>query len=104
MKHDTKVVAELYLHVGNSGVNFSVRDRGYGPEVAVRTSAFGNLIHEFAVMTDKKSLRALGEMLVKASGADFTQEYVHKARPVDAMGPGDAGLREPPMKEVGSGT
>lgn len=71
---------KVYLHVGNSGVTFSVVDRGDGPEVKISSSAFGNLISEFAVKTDVQSLAELAKMFEKAANYDgYSRNYCQRA-------------------------
>ena len=80
-----KKIGEVYCHVGNSGANFSVIDEGFGPTILVETSSFGNLQTSFKLLTDRASMRAIGEMLISASNrtADYSADYCHKARLID---------------------
>lgn len=88
-------VAGVYLHVGNSGATFSVRDEGCGPVVRVESSSFGNLNLDFRVATDCAGLRALRDMLDKALAVqDYSPDYVHVAEYSDP--------NTPPLGEAGS--
>lgn len=71
---------KTYLHVGNSGVTFSVWDSGYGPEIRIESSAFGNIVNTSVVYTNTKSLKKIGEMLIEASQYEYSKEYVHSAK------------------------
>jgi hypothetical protein len=74
------VVAETYLHVGNSGVTFSVEDEGFGPTVKIRTSAFGNLNHETKLLVSKEGLKAVKDVIERAlQYGEFSSDYVHRA-------------------------
>jgi hypothetical protein len=74
-----KTLDSLYLHISNSGVTFKIQDRGYGPVIAILSSAFGNIVNEFHVTTDKEALKALGEMFTKAADLDYSEESCVKA-------------------------
>jgi hypothetical protein len=75
-----KEIGEVYCHVGNSGAHFSVIDDGFGPTILVTSSSFGNLQTSFKLLTDRESLRAIGEMFTKAADRteDYSADYCHK--------------------------
>jgi hypothetical protein len=75
------LIESKYLHVSNSGVTFSVVDNGYGPCLEIRASAFGNLQTTLTVITRKQELKALGEMLIRASEfKGYSEEYCNAAK------------------------
>ena len=74
---EVKEIDSMYFHVSNSGVTFTVQDSGYGPELQISSSAFGNLKLKYQVRLSPKGLKALGEMLVKSSEEDFSETYCH---------------------------
>jgi len=70
---------KLYLHVGNSGVTFSITDR-HGPTIEISSGAFGNIRNTFVVHTNKSDLRRLGEMFLRCSELSYPDPYCHMAR------------------------
>lgn len=86
---------EIYLHVGNSGVNFKITDER-GPTLNIGTSSFGNLVQDLKVFTNREGLFRLGEMLIKAAHGKFeTKEYCHLAEiPHRGGGAGQTGVQE----------
>ena len=87
MKNDEKlsnpVVDSLYLHIGNSGVTFSVTER-MGPTIEIKTSSFGNIDHNLYVYTNTEDMKRLGEMLIKCSEHKFQDKpYCCQARYID---------------------
>lgn len=73
----TEPVSEVYFHLHNGGVTFSVTD-DFGPTLSIRTSHFGNLNHSFTVHTDHRGLLALRDMLDKAiEKTDYGEPYCH---------------------------
>lgn len=74
---------KVYLHISNSGVTFKVFDGEFGPEINIRTASFGNMVNTLVVYTNKKSLKAIGEMFLKASELEYKEPYCHKASIVE---------------------
>jgi len=77
-----KKIGEVYCHVGNSGATFSVIDDGFGPTILVTSASFGNLQTSFKLLTDRESMKAIGEMLINAAtrSEDYSADYCHKGR------------------------
>lgn len=71
-----------YLHLSNSGITFSVCDRGHGPQIEISQSTFGNLQCNLATLTNTDSLKKLGEMFIEASQQNYSKEYIHLAREI----------------------
>lgn len=69
-------------YLSNSGITFSVCDRGYGPQIEISQSTFGNLQCNLATLTNTDSLRKLGEMFIEASQQNYSKEYIHLAREI----------------------
>lgn len=74
-KTEAKVLLSQYLHIGNSGVTFSVLDLGYGPTLRMSSSAGGNMQNEFTLFVRRSNLRALGDMLLAAAELDYSPDY-----------------------------
>ena len=70
---------ELYLHIGNSGVTFSVTNR-MRPTIEIDSGAFGNISHNFVVHTNTNDMKKLGEMLIRCSEMDYDEQYCYQAR------------------------
>lgn len=75
-----KELAEVYLHIGNSGATFKVVDEGKGPQLELTSSAFGNLENKFTLMTDTDGLKAIRDAIDQSLLHQFSEEYCHKAR------------------------
>jgi|SRR5690606_16804625 len=71
-----------YLHLSNSGITFSVCDRGHGPQIEINQSTFGNLQNKTVVCTNKDSLRKIGKMFIEASEQEYSKEYVCIAKDI----------------------
>ncbi|MBD3262630.1 MAG: hypothetical protein GF334_13335 [Candidatus Altiarchaeales archaeon] len=79
-KMKDKELSSAYLHIGNSGVTFSVLDTEFGPCIEVSSSSFGNAQAKIRTYTDAKSLEALGTAIIAASKQKFKgEEYCNKA-------------------------
>lgn len=70
---------ELYGHINNGGVSFSVTNE-YGPTIVVSSSHFGNNEHTHKIYCTKEFLRQLGEMYIKASREDLGGSYTIAVR------------------------
>ncbi len=58
-----------------------VQNVGNGPTVRVSSSYFGNMDLTFDIHTNRQSLKALGEMFLKAAEATYSEEeYCHVAK------------------------
>lgn len=76
---DNKVVGEVYVHIGNGGLNFAVKD-DEGPTIEIKAYHFGHTTNTTCIFTDKKTLKEIGEMFIKASEYDnYSEEYCHVA-------------------------
>ncbi len=75
------VVAETYLHVGNSGLTVKVVDEGYGPTLVFESRSFGNLVATHRTHTTVAGLRAVFDVLARAIAHDgYSGPYCHAAR------------------------
>lgn len=74
---------KVYCHLFNGGMTFSIVDEDHGPTVKISSMVFGNLQQETKLMTDRPTLRMLGEMFLRAAERPFSPEYVHKATAVE---------------------
>lgn len=79
------VLFHQYAHVSNGGVVFEVLDSAFGPQVTMSMDSFGAMTSKLTVLLDQKSLRALGEGIVKASEAPFGKPYSSGASSTDAV-------------------
>lgn len=71
---------ELYLRINNGGVTFKAGvDENGKLAVGLSASHFGHTTNEMHICTDAESLRAIGEMMIKASEQDH-EEYVFAAK------------------------
>lgn len=77
-----KKVGSVYLHVGNSGVTFTVQDGPYGPCVEIHCSTFGNMDHTIKVHTTPKGLTALKQLFDVAAERTYDKPYCFPAYPV----------------------
>lgn len=74
-------ISRVNLHIGNSGVCFEFKDCGHGPQIEVRSSAFGNIQNSVEILTTKQSLIKLREALDEAIAFDdYSEDYCHAAR------------------------
>lgn len=71
-----------YLHLFNSGITFSVCDRGNGPQIEINQATFGNLQCNLTTLTNTDSLRKIGEMFIEASQQEYSKEYIHLAKDI----------------------
>ncbi len=79
---EPECISRVGLEIGNSGASFAFQDGGHGPEIVIRSSAFGNITQQFTVITDVEGLKALRGALDKAIAFDdYTETYCHAARP-----------------------
>jgi hypothetical protein len=70
----------VYLHVGNSGISFSVVDEGFGPTIKIHSSTFGNVDQTIRVHANVESLQVLGEMFTAAAQyKNFNENYCNNA-------------------------
>jgi hypothetical protein len=75
------LVAETYLHVGNSGLTVKVVDQGFGPTFVVESSSFGNLVLSHSTMTTVDGLRSIRDMLnVAIDHGNYSDVYSHAAK------------------------
>lgn len=79
MDKEKKVLGSVYCHISNSGVTFSVVDEGFGPQIEIHSSAFGNINNVMKIMTDKYSLADIGKLFTDCSREKFSQDYCNKA-------------------------
>lgn len=73
-------IETIHLDIGDGGATFTIADSGYGPEIRVRTSHYGNCVNELSIKTDAESLRILGEKFIEVSKKEFSPAYVYAAR------------------------
>jgi hypothetical protein len=73
-------LANVYLHVGNSGTSFIVSDY-WGPTVTVTSSSFGNLNQKFEFHTTREGLEAMRDAINTALQHSFSEPYCHAAEP-----------------------
>lgn len=69
-------LAEVYLHVSNSGARFKVEDTDNGIKFSIRTSAFGNLNQTTEITTNLAGLIKLRDMLNDA--IDNTEDKINE--------------------------
>lgn len=75
------VIASAYLHISQGGVTISVNDTGYGPEIEIESSNYGNNVITQSVKVSKGAFGFLAEMFTKAAAFDFqNEEYCNPAR------------------------
>lgn len=79
-------IETIHLDIGDGGATFTIADKGYGPEIRIRTSHYGNCENKLTIMTDAESLRILGEKFIEASKREFSPTYVYAARFHDSTG------------------
>lgn len=77
---EKKIVGTVGLHISNSGVSISIIDEGFGPTIEINSSAFGNIVHSFKIMTDRKSLAEIAALFTKADNFLFSKDYCYKAK------------------------
>ena len=56
-----------------------VSDGDFGPQIDIHSSALGNIQSSMKIYTDKKSLKALGEMFTKASQLEYSEQVNYLA-------------------------
>jgi len=83
-----KVIGSAIFSLFNNLVQVKVVDESRGPTLIICSSASGNMLFSYKIHTDTSSLRKLGEMLIKASGASYSEagDSVFKA---SILGGGD---------------
>lgn len=69
----SNVVADLYLHVSNSGATIAIEDNGRGPEIAINMSTFGNLMGKIQLITVPQDLVNIGNMFLEAAKHEFSK-------------------------------
>lgn len=74
-----KSYGSVYLSAGDSGAKFEIVDEGNGPQINIKTSAWGNLQQELKIFTTKKSLTALAGLFEKAGYEHYSPPYCNKA-------------------------
>lgn len=72
---------EVYAHIGNGGVSFSVTDEK-GPTIEIKSTHFGNQTNHIKLHVSQEVLRQLADMFYKASTDSFSAEYVCAATPI----------------------
>ena len=76
-----KIIDEVYLHISNGGVTFSIIDSEYGPKIQIHSSTFGNNDTTKDILVEKEALLRLSELFKKAyEYQDFADDYVHCAK------------------------
>lgn len=74
MSDEVKQVGQVYLHLmPNSGIKFTVFDKGRGPVIQITISTFDTLTSTVEVYTDNKSLAALSKMFMDAALEKFSE-------------------------------
>jgi hypothetical protein len=82
----SKEISSAYLHIGNSGVTFSVIDEGFGPCILIKSSTFGNNVIEQRVQVTTNELKVLAKLFDYASNKEgYSEPYCHAARVVPSM-------------------
>ncbi len=76
---DPVIKGEVHLHVNNGGISFGVVDEGFGPTILVNQNHFGAIDTEQRVHTTKDMLRQVGEMFIKASKEEYSENYCFPA-------------------------
>lgn len=79
-------VQHCYLHLGNGGVSFSVKDDPkFGPCIEVLSRHFGQQTSHLQLMTTPETLESLGKMFLEASQYSFRgKKYVYAAEELPA--------------------
>lgn len=73
-------VGSVYLHIGNGGVVFSVKDRGRGPQIEIESAHFGNNVNVQTISVSPNELVALGRLFnYAATKHDYSKTYCHAA-------------------------
>lgn len=67
-----RVIGNLYFHVNNGGMDFSVRDMGFGPTLRLEYGHFGSHRSSLDIDVTKESLRYLRSMCFKAAAEEET--------------------------------
>jgi len=68
-------VDEMYFHINNGGVSIGVFSGYSGPELRIHAEHFGHETNNMKLYIAQSSLKALGEMLAKASEYNFKEDY-----------------------------
>lgn len=69
------VIDYIYAHIGNGGVTFKVTNDN-GPTIEVEASHYGHITNSMKLHVNKETLKALGEMFLKASELEsFDETY-----------------------------
>lgn len=76
----SKEITSAYLHIGNSGVTFSVIDEGFGPCIVIKSSSFGTNVIEQKIHVSKHELAVLSSLFDFASNKDYSEVYCNAAR------------------------
>lgn len=75
------VLSKIHLHISNCGVTFEIQDSGHGPEIHIRTSAFGNLENELVVNTTVGGLIEIQNVIRIALHHQFSPDYSNAVIP-----------------------
>lgn len=74
-------VGSVYLHIGNGGVVISVEDHGYGPQLSIESSHFGNNLNSQKILVSPNELVALARLFDHAaSHHGYSEAYCHAAK------------------------
>ena len=74
-------IEKTYFHIGNSGVTIKIIDDGFGPELCIKSGAFGNIENTFNVKLTPEDLIELTLMLASAAQKQcYSEVYCHAAQ------------------------
>ncbi len=86
-------IGNVYCHINNGGVQFSIIDDGNGPTICVDSMHFGNNKVQHTIHVSKEALVKLADMFSRAAEYDsFSDDYCHAARSEER--PDDVGWEE----------
>jgi hypothetical protein len=68
-----KIIGSAIFSLFNNLVQVKVVDEGRGPTLVIGSATYDNMLFSFKVHTDVSSLKKLGEMLIKASNASYSE-------------------------------
>lgn len=77
----------IYFHISNGGVTFSVEDEGMGPKITMSSSHFGHETGKTSVMITEVGLTELAEFFTRQATRTFTDPYCCVARTLNEEGP-----------------
>lgn len=79
-KKDTELLDEVYAHISNGGVKFSIIDEGYGPTFLIESSHFGNNVSSQKIMLNKQTFQKVADMFSGLRDHQFSKDYCCAAR------------------------